>query len=637
MATTQTPEAASAQAQDVPPTAPSLSSQDADGRKISKPKLSIQPTAWFGAYELPPAVQSQSYAWLHKGEQQRISVTDGKPPYSFSIDTSSSLFDSTRRLPPGMTLSNEGVLSGSPTQAGAYRFTVEVEDSAGAIGTADFLITVRLNLQKYAAYFDAPTDQATPNKTPDICAIDLPAADGEGTSKLPLSLCEFLAYKSAQAYLQNDPNRPKTYLKRILELAHPNGEIQHFAFFDSNLPLRRYTPDQLANREDAPLDKAPEHWPDTNLGPLNRRRKQLDAQGFGFVFEGRTFIICRGTTSIRDWRVDIDNGMTTDAPQQRSWMGDMTYRIGLRSKRVNMTEEERFLIAGPDQSAQSTYLTPARSVGFAAAWAAIRDPVENWLETVPGAAKQEFVFSGHSLGGAMAFVGAQEFAEKHQRKIHAVATFGAPCVGKPYESPDAPSFIDNYKQLQNGELEQRTIRLETSSDAVPKLMLFKNFQHVGRAWEVEFPPLPSASTLILRRFVTGPLLWMARAGVGGKTEALGEIPRKALGYALFYGVPFLNQALAAHGAYDRYALFLSTVAYRKIRAAEIGDLDGEDSPDEAQLAPKYQKANQKLDQHLSLIYAPKKLRAASPRLMDLRSEKSFRKRYYGRTRAKYLF
>jgi MBG domain (YGX type) len=50
-----------------------------------------------------------------------LTVTGGMPPYTFSI--------SAGRLPPGMVLSSSGMLSGTPTTAGKYSFTVKAADN----------------------------------------------------------------------------------------------------------------------------------------------------------------------------------------------------------------------------------------------------------------------------------------------------------------------------------------------------------------------------------------------------------------------------------------------------------------------------------------------------------------------------
>ena len=57
---------------------------------------------------------------------QTISVVGGIPPYSFTV--------SAGNLPPGMSLSSDGTLSGTPTAAGSFPFTVTAQDNTPILG-----------------------------------------------------------------------------------------------------------------------------------------------------------------------------------------------------------------------------------------------------------------------------------------------------------------------------------------------------------------------------------------------------------------------------------------------------------------------------------------------------------------------
>jgi hypothetical protein len=65
---------------------------------------------------------------------QTISATGGTPPYTFSISAGA--------LPPGVTMSALGSISGTPTSIGTFNFTVMVTDSLSQTGTQPLSIVV---------------------------------------------------------------------------------------------------------------------------------------------------------------------------------------------------------------------------------------------------------------------------------------------------------------------------------------------------------------------------------------------------------------------------------------------------------------------------------------------------------------
>jgi pseudomonalisin len=64
-----------------------------------------------------------------------LTASGGTPPYQWAVTSGSS-------LPPGLSLSSSGVLSGTPTTSGSYSFSVTVTDSTGASATQSFQITI---------------------------------------------------------------------------------------------------------------------------------------------------------------------------------------------------------------------------------------------------------------------------------------------------------------------------------------------------------------------------------------------------------------------------------------------------------------------------------------------------------------
>jgi len=66
---------------------------------------------------------------------QTVTATNGVPPYRFAVT-------SVQKPPPGVLLSDAGVLSGNPTTAGSYPFTVTATDANGCTGVATYTIVI---------------------------------------------------------------------------------------------------------------------------------------------------------------------------------------------------------------------------------------------------------------------------------------------------------------------------------------------------------------------------------------------------------------------------------------------------------------------------------------------------------------
>ncbi|MEP7340229.1 MAG: putative Ig domain-containing protein, partial [Acidobacteriota bacterium] len=87
---------------------------------ISCPTITVNPAS------LPNATVGTPYS-------QPFSALGGAAPYSFSLNAGDS-------LPPGLTIVN-GALTGTPTQAGAYNFTIKATDLNGCIGSRGYALT----------------------------------------------------------------------------------------------------------------------------------------------------------------------------------------------------------------------------------------------------------------------------------------------------------------------------------------------------------------------------------------------------------------------------------------------------------------------------------------------------------------
>ena len=99
------------------------------------------------------------------GYSQTITATGGTTPYTFT---------KTGTLPPGITLSAGGVLSGTPTSASSYTFTVQVADAGGGIDSKSYTIVINAAL--------AITTTTLPNWTVNTAGYNQTIATSGGTT-----------------------------------------------------------------------------------------------------------------------------------------------------------------------------------------------------------------------------------------------------------------------------------------------------------------------------------------------------------------------------------------------------------------------------------------------------------------------
>ncbi|WP_423603363.1 putative Ig domain-containing protein [Sphingomonas sp. MS122] len=88
---------------------------------VTAPAIAVTPAS------LPDGATLSAYS-------QSLAASGGTAPYSFSLGSGA--------LPPGLSLSAAGVISGTPTAPGAFSFTVTATDAHGFTGSTAYLLTI---------------------------------------------------------------------------------------------------------------------------------------------------------------------------------------------------------------------------------------------------------------------------------------------------------------------------------------------------------------------------------------------------------------------------------------------------------------------------------------------------------------
>ena len=128
------------------------------GRNSSLPlslTVSATPVLALAPQSLPNATLGVPYS-------RTLTASGGTAPYAFGLAGGSG------PLPPGITLNSNGLLSGTPTQVGAFGFTVQASDSAGNSQILGLSITVGATAGSSLAFQTAPTNIAVGQTLPPI-------------------------------------------------------------------------------------------------------------------------------------------------------------------------------------------------------------------------------------------------------------------------------------------------------------------------------------------------------------------------------------------------------------------------------------------------------------------------------------
>jgi len=103
---------------------------------------------------------SVQQGYLNSAYSQTLAAAAGVPPYQWSLSNGS--------LPSGLTLSPNGIISGTPTQAGTFFFTISVQDSVLATGSRTLSLVINsspppASIQGLVGYWSFDDGTATDN------------------------------------------------------------------------------------------------------------------------------------------------------------------------------------------------------------------------------------------------------------------------------------------------------------------------------------------------------------------------------------------------------------------------------------------------------------------------------------------
>jgi sugar lactone lactonase YvrE len=112
---------------------------------------------------------------------QAFTATGGVPPYTWT---------STGALPPGLTLSSTGTLSGVPTTGGTYNFTVRASDSIGLVASMPYTVVITNTVPAGAQlqFVSQPTTPTAGQTISPAIQVQILNATGAAVPDVPVTL-----------------------------------------------------------------------------------------------------------------------------------------------------------------------------------------------------------------------------------------------------------------------------------------------------------------------------------------------------------------------------------------------------------------------------------------------------------------
>jgi hypothetical protein len=169
--------------------------------------INVQPQVGIGTSSLPGGSTGATYTGS-------VSATGGVPPYAWSTISGS--------LPPGLTLDpSNGQIVGRPVTAGAFQFTVQATDNAGAQATAALSISIAQGL----SIPNCPTPVGAVGQAYSAALVALGGAQPYAWTITSGTLPTGLTLDSGNSLISGTPTDPGafTYVLQVADKASSNS------------------------------------------------------------------------------------------------------------------------------------------------------------------------------------------------------------------------------------------------------------------------------------------------------------------------------------------------------------------------------------------------------------------------------
>lgn len=174
-------------------------------------------------FELRISTEILSVIKLGEFSSQTLEASGGVAPYSWSIVAGA--------LPLGMELSEDGVISGTPTEAGEFTFTVKVIDSNGEFAEKEFTLKVMVTLPPPDIRISKSGTTAVPGRILDYFAVIENVGD---TTAVDIKLTEII--EPWFTYISSNP-LPSNITQGLAPFPDFSSEDTYDQFIEWTIPV----------------------------------------------------------------------------------------------------------------------------------------------------------------------------------------------------------------------------------------------------------------------------------------------------------------------------------------------------------------------------------------------------------------